>query len=97
MGAAGPAARPPHASAHLIDADSYTTTSGLVLFGRSNPANPFIPRERCNIRPQSLRPRVRLDGFAKIFWKGVHIRMATSFSSQLIIYVCACGFLELTP
>ena len=66
MRAAGPTARTAHAFAHFIKADCYTTVSGFIFLGRCNPANPFIARERCDIRPYILCHRIRIDCFAKI-------------------------------
>jgi hypothetical protein len=66
MRATGPTARSARALAHLVKADRNPPISGFVFLGRCNPADPFIPCQRCDIRPRSLHDRVGLYRLSKI-------------------------------
>ena len=64
--ASGPAARPAHASAHLVDADLDAAFPCGVLPGRSNPADPLVSGERRNAGPKAPGRKVGHDGFSKV-------------------------------
>ena len=64
--ASGPAARPAHASAHLVDADLDAAFPCGILPGRSNPADPLVSGERRNVGPQAPGRKVGHDGFSKV-------------------------------
>jgi hypothetical protein len=54
MRAAGPAARPPHATLKLGKRFFDANISGLSFLSRGHPAYPLVPCERCNIFPQRI-------------------------------------------
>ena len=64
--ASRPAARPAHASAHLVDADLDATFPCGILPGRSNPADPLVSGERRNVVPQAPGRKVGHDGISKV-------------------------------
>ena len=66
MRAAAPAARPTHTAQHLIQADRDAAASGFVFLRLLYPTNPFIPRQRRNIRPYTLHLRIGLYCLPKI-------------------------------
>lgn len=69
MWAPRPTARPAHAAAHLIDAHFDATLSGGFLFGRSNPTDPLVTRQRGEIGPKAFSNSIELDSLSEIFWK----------------------------
>jgi hypothetical protein len=66
MRAAAPTTGPAHPFSHFVETHLYTSFPGLVLLGRRNPADPLIPRQRCDICPHFLHYRFGLDRFSKI-------------------------------
>ena len=61
-----PAARPAHAFMHLIHADSDAAFSGGILLGRGDPTNPFVARQRGEIRPETFDGIVQFDRLSEI-------------------------------
>ena len=72
MRATSPTTWSAHAFAHFIKTDCYTAVPSFIFLGRYDPADPFIARERCDIRPYSFHFSVRLDCFAKIRWHSMY-------------------------
>ena len=72
MGAAGPAAGAAHAFFHFIEANFDAVASGFGLFGRNHPADPFVPSEGRDIRPQFLYGFSGSDGFFEVGGDFVH-------------------------
>ena len=66
MWASGPAAGPPHAIAHLIDTDLDATFSSRLLLGRSDPADPLVPRQWGDIGPETHGRDIKFYGAAEI-------------------------------
>ena len=64
--ASGPTARPAHASAHLIDADFDAAFSSTFFFGRGDPTDPLVSRQRGNIGPEALGSGVGFDGSPEV-------------------------------
>ena len=59
MRAPRPAARPPQAAVHFVEPDRDAALSGVVLLGRSDPADPLIARERGKVGPKISGPVIR--------------------------------------
>lgn len=79
MGAPCPAARPSHATFHLIYPYSYAALAGLRLLGRGNPADPLVTREWGYIRPHK---RCLMRGsycFTQVTRKCVHDLQYTAY------------------
>ncbi len=66
VGASGPTARPTHAISHLIDTDLDATLPSSFLFGRSDPADPLISRQRRDIGPEVRGRAIELDGISEV-------------------------------
>ena len=64
--ASGPTAWPAHAAAHLINTDLDAALSGGFLFGRGDPTDPLVTRQRGEIGPEPFGSGIELDGLSKI-------------------------------
>jgi len=65
--ASGPTARPAHASAHLIDADLDAAFPSTFFFGRGDPTDPLVSRQRGDIAPEALGSGVGFGGSPEVF------------------------------
>ncbi len=66
MRASGPAARPAHAAAHLVNSNLDAALSGGFLLGRGDPTDPFVTGQRGNVGPKVPGCGIQLDGLAEI-------------------------------
>jgi len=66
MGTTGPTTGTSFTSLEILDRALDSATAGRSLFGRDNPTNPFVPRERRQILPSRLRRRFRAKGLAQV-------------------------------
>ena len=66
MRASGPAARPAHATAHLIDSNLDAALSGRILLGRGDPTDPFVTSQWSKVGPEVPGLGIRLDGLSEI-------------------------------
>ncbi len=64
--AASPAARPPHAAPHFIEADHDAMRARLGFFRGCHPTNPFVARKWRDVGPHVFYDRIRVDCCAKI-------------------------------
>jgi hypothetical protein len=58
MRTARPTTRAAHAFTHFIKTNSYAAASGFIHFGGCHPTDPFVARERRDIRPHLRHNRV---------------------------------------
>jgi hypothetical protein len=64
-----PTTRPAHAAAHLIDAYFDAAFSGGFLFGRRDPTNPLVTRQRGEVGPKPLSNGIKLNRLSEISWE----------------------------
>ena len=69
--ATGPAARPAHSSAHLVQADLDAAVPRLFLLGGCDPAYPFVSRQRGDGGPETADSGTGFDGLPQVERKPV--------------------------
>jgi hypothetical protein len=86
--ATGPAARPAHSSAHLIDADLDAALSSLFFLGRRNPADPLVSCQWRDIGPEPLGIGVGFDSHLKVCRQFVDRAARYLLSGHASNYAC---------
>jgi hypothetical protein len=64
-----PTTRPAHAAAHLIEPDFDAAFSGGLLFGRRDPTDPLVTRQRGEVGPKPFSNSIELDSLSEISWE----------------------------
>ena len=72
MWTAGPATGAAFALLEVLDSALNAAAARRLSFGRNNPTDPFVLRQRRQILPRSLRRCLRADGLAQVRRQFVH-------------------------